>query len=273
MKVLRRYRHVLTVVSVFLLVAGVSVAGAIAAEISKAYKTSQDIPDSSLVSLDPSKSGYVQLANTANGSQLFGVAVKSEDSLLAVDSQGGKVQVATTGSATVLASTLNGPIKVGDLISVSPFDGIGMKSTPGANVIGLALTELNSSTDGVVRKQVTDKSGKTSSIDVGMVRITIGVGSDTSAGNGEELTGLQRFAKSLTGKVISPARIVISIVVAVIAITVLITLIYGAIYGSIISIGRNPLAKNAIFRSLSSVVLMAVITAVLAGAIIFFLLR
>ena len=212
-------------------------------------------------------------ANTSNGKRLIGVAVKSDDSLLAVDATKGKIQVATSGNTTVLVSTLNGPVKVGDQIAVSPFNGIGMKSVAGSEVIGLAQTDLNDSTEGTVTQNVVDKDGKSTSIRVGLVRVTIGVGTDTSAGSGIELNSLQKAAQSITGKVVPTSRVVMSLIIAIIALITLMTLIYGAIYGSIISIGRNPLARFAVFRTLGSVLAMAGLTALLAGIIIFFLLR
>ncbi len=50
----------------------------------------------------------------------------------------------------------------------------------------------------------------------------------------------------------------------------LITLIYASIYGSIVSIGRNPLAKYAVFRTLGSVLGLAALTAAISCLIIFF---
>lgn len=256
-----------------MLVTGLSVAGASSANISKSFSSNQQIPDGSLVSLDSQRSDYVVMANASNAKYLIGVAVKSDESLLAVNSEAGKVQVATSGSTTVLASTLNGPIKVGDQIAVSPFNGIGMKSVAGSHIIGLSQTALNTTTEGTTSQEVTDKDGKKTNIVIGLVKVTIGVGTDTTAGNGIELNTLQKAAQALTGHVVPTSRIIMSIVVAVVALLTLLTLIYGAIYGSIISIGRNPLAKYAVFRTLGSVLAMAILTAVLAGVIIFFLLR
>lgn len=270
---LRGMRLLVTGIGVILLVTSLSVAGASSANISKSYSSREPIANGSLVSLDPKTSDYVIASNTDNGMRLIGVAVKSSESLLAVDSEVGKIQVATSGNATVLVSTLNGPIKVGDQIAVSPFNGIGMKSVAGSHIIGLAQTDLNDSTKGTVSKQVTNKSGKQTNITVGLVRVTIGVGTDTSAGSGHELSTLQKAAQSLTGRVVPTSRIVMSLIIAVIALLALVTLIYGAIYGSIISIGRNPLARYAVFRSLGSVLLMSGVMALLAGVIIFFLLR
>ena len=105
--------------------------GAASANISKSYKSSDQIPNGSLVSLNNQKTDYVIQSNTKNGSKLLGVAVAADESLLAVNPTDGSVQVATSGTAVALVSDLNGSIKVGDQIGVSPFDGIGMKISGG----------------------------------------------------------------------------------------------------------------------------------------------
>jgi hypothetical protein len=254
------------------LIAVCAPAGAASANISHAYHSDITIPNGSIVSIDPSQADFIQAGNTDNGSRLLGVVVASDDSLLAVDPGSGTVQVATSGNANVLVSTLNGNIKVGDQIAVSPFNGIGMKATPGSHVIGLSQTAFNADSDGSTTKQVKDRSGKTSSLHIGFTRISIAIGTASTASS-TEVSGLQKLAKSLTGHTVSTARVVIALVVAVIALAALITLIYASIYGSIISIGRNPLAKYAVFRTLSSVLGMALVTGSIAALTIFFLLR
>jgi len=62
-------------------------------------------------------------------------------------------------------------------------------------------------------------------------------------------------------------------VVGLVALLSLVTLVYASIYGSIVSVGRNPLAKNAIFRTLGSVMVMAIITVTVACVTIYYLLR
>lgn len=248
-------------------------ASASSANISHSYSATQNIPNGSLVSLDPTRSNYVEVANTQNGSQLLGVAVASNDSLLAIDPSTGQVQVATSGTANVLVSTLDGSIKVGDQVSVSPFNGIGMRALPGSHVIGLAQTAFNANTPGSTTQQVTDKSGKSSQIFIGYVRLGISIGTASAPGGDSQLNGLQKLAQSLTGRTVSTARVVVSLVVALVAFLALVTLIYASIYGGIISIGRNPLAKYAIFRSVASVLGMVVLVAIVASTTIFFLLR
>jgi hypothetical protein len=262
-------------VGVALAIMGLAPAGASSANISHSYRTDTTITEGSIVSLDPGHQNYVVPANTDNGEKLLGVAVAGNDSLIAVDPNDnpGAVQVATTGSASALVSNLSGDIKVGDQIGVSPFSGIGMKALPGSRVIGLAQTEFNGSTDGAATKTVKDKDGKTSTVKVGYIQLNIAIGTNATVLEGANINALQRAARSLTGHVVSTERVVISLAVAVVAMLALITLIYASIYGSIVSIGRNPLAKYAVFRTLGSVLALAGLMAVVSITIIFFLLR
>lgn len=245
---------------------------AASANLSHSFHATSTIAVGSLVSSDTTRSDYVVLANTDNGAHLLGVAVKPSDSLLAVDPSNTTVQVATSGVASVLVSTLNGPIKVGDQIAVSPFGGVGMEARPESEVIGVAQSAFNTSSSGARTESVTDKQGQSHSISVGFIRLTIGVGLAPSSAQAAQ-NGLQRFGQSLTGHPVSTVRVVISLVIALAALAALIVLTYSSIYGSIIAVGRNPLAKNSIFRTLSLVLAMSLGLALLAAAAIFFILR
>lgn len=248
-------------------------ASASSANISHSYKTTGRIINGSLVSLDPKRSDYVQLANSGNASRLLGVAVAGNDSLLAVDPTPGAVQVATNGNAAALVSTVSGDIDLGDPIGLSPFNGVGMKAQSGSQIIGLAQTTLNDRTQGVITQTATDKNGKDTEVKVGLVRVNIAIGSTGEGAQSERLSSLQKLAKSITGHEVSTARVLVSLVVVVVSLLALITLIYASIYGSIVSIGRNPLAKYAVFRTLGSVLGMAALTTVVTGVTLFLLLR
>ena len=246
-------------------------AAASSANVSKSYQSTASIPAGSIVSLSQSSQNSIELSNTSNSKRAIGVAVQDDDSLIAVDSGSTTTQVATSGTVTTLVSDVNGSIKVGDQVAISPFDGIGMKSALGERIIGLAQTAFDGTQTGTTTRQVTDKTGATHSIKVGYVQLSVAVGMDDGVNGG--MTGLQRFVRSLTGHQVSTPRIIISLVIAVCTLIALIVLIYSAIYGSIVSIGRNPLAKNAIFRALWHVVWMATITVATALLLMYFLLR
>jgi hypothetical protein len=242
------------------------------ANVSHAYLAEGQISSGYLVSLDPQKTGYVEASNTSNGSSLLGVAVNPKDSLLAVNPSNNSVQIATTGTVTALVSTVNGNISVGDMVSISPFNGIGMKAEPGLNIIGLAQTSLNSKTPGVTKEKVTNKSGKPTTLLVGYVSLTINITTDNQLTNSSNLNGLQKLVKNLTGHVISTFRIIISLIIILVTFLALIIVTYSAIFGSIVSVGRNPLAKHAIFGTLRSVLVMTILVALVAIIMVYLLL-
>jgi hypothetical protein len=262
----------LTGVFLALLVFGLSPTFASSANISHSYRSERPIANGSAVSLDPKKSDYVEPVNIVNGKHVIGVVLDSNDSLLAVDAQAGRVQVATSGTASLLVSTLNGDIEVGDQISVSPFNGIGAKTLPNAYIIGLAQTSLNNRTSGVTKQTVTDNTGHSRQVTLGLIRLSIAIGAPAESGN-QPSSPFQRLVKSVTGRNVSALRAVLSLLVALVTILALIILIYGSIYGSIISIGRNPLARFAVFRTLAGVLLMSLVMASIAGVTVYLLLR
>jgi hypothetical protein len=247
--------------------------GASSANISHSYQSAAAITNGSIVSLDPHRANYVQPSSTDNGSRIIGVAVAGNDSLIAVDTKPGTVQVATTGNVNTLVSTLNGDIHVGDQIAVSPLNGVGMKALPGSRIVGLAQTAFSSNTQGAKAQRITDKKGKSLTVYLGYVRAGIAIGASSSTANGIVLNSLQKTVQSLTGHTVSTPRIAISITVVAIALIALITLTYASIYSSIISVGRNPLAKYAVFRTLGAVLGMALLTTLVAGVAVFLLLR
>jgi hypothetical protein len=269
---LRDLRLLIAGAGVTMLFLGLAPASASSANISHSYHATTSIANGSIVSLEPQRSGYIQLSNITNGARLLGVALADNDSLLAVDPTAGTIQVATSGTVNTLVSTLNGNVDVGDQITVSPFNGIGMKATPGSHVIGLAQTTLTPQSQGATVQQVKNKAGKTSKIFIGYIRLSIATGIDTTAANASS-NSLQKLVQSLTGSTVSTARIVLSLIIAFVAIIALIVLIYASISSSIISIGRNPLAKYAVTRTLGGVLVMALLTAITASITIFFLLK
>jgi hypothetical protein len=105
-------------------------ASAASGSLSHAYQASGQINSGDVVSFVAGKSGYVQAAQAEDGVRVAGVAISDQGSLLAIDPTTGTVQVAVSGSAPTLVSTLNGPIKVGDQVSVSPVGGLAMKADP-----------------------------------------------------------------------------------------------------------------------------------------------
>lgn len=273
MRYMRHLRLFVTVASSLLIVLSLAPVGAASANISHSYQAAESIPNGSIVSLDSRRSGYVDLANTENDSRLLGVVLPSQDSLLAIDPTNSTVQVAITGTVNTLVTNVNGNIRVGDQVSASPFNGIGMEALPGVRIIGIAQTGFNGNSAQATPEQVKDKSGKTQEIKVGYIKLTIAIASGNTSASGSQANFLQKLIKSLTGRTIPTIRIILGILVAFLSLVSLVTLIYTSIYGSIISVGRNPLAKHAIFRTLLFVMIVACLTIAIASVTIYYLLQ
>ena len=62
--------------------------------------------------------------------QLVGVAVLTDNSLLAVNSGANKAQVAVSGQATTIVSDLNGDIAAGDICSYAILPVLGLRRLP-----------------------------------------------------------------------------------------------------------------------------------------------
>jgi hypothetical protein len=269
------YKLLFGSIAIALLAFGLAPAAASSANISHSYLSNTTIPNGSIVSLESDQTNTVEPANSINGDHLLGVALNSNDSLLAINASTtpGTTQVATSGTVNTLVSTINGSINVGDSIGVSPFNGIGIEALPNSRVIGVALTSLSSNSANTITTQVKNKSGQSEPIQLGYIQLNIDISTDTSPQTGPKLSALQKLARSLTGKTIPTARIFLSLGIGIVAIIIIITLIQASIRESLVSIGRNPLAEHAIWRSLLSVMSMVLLTSSVALVAIFFLLH
>jgi len=243
------------------------------ANVSRSFTRSDNVVVGSLVSAAKTPD-TVELANTANADRLIGVVVPISQSL-ADSSTATKAQVAMSGTADVLVSTLNGNVQAGDEIVVSPISGVGMKATAGARAIGISQGDLTTTTSGASTRTVDDGHGHSATVQIGSIPIAIVIGYTAAApaGNPGFLGGLQTFVSTVAGHSVSVLQSVLVFLTTIIAIAALVGLVYGAIRGSIISLGRNPLARASIYQSLARVIVMALFIVVVSLVVIYLTLR
>lgn len=269
--IMSKLKFILPIITALSFSGLIGIASASAPTLSKAYSASTNIAPGSIVRLVPGSHNLIAPANTSNPSGLIGVSESTNNSLLAINPSKTTVQVALGGDVETLVSNISGAITQGSYVAVSPFGGMGMASSPGNNVIGIAEANFNSSTPGAKEQKVTNKAGHSLTIWTGQipVKVDVGVAPDSNS----NINVLQKLARSITGHVIPTGRVVIALVIAMTAFTTLVTLTYSATFSSIISIGRNPLARGAILQGLSSLVLIAMGIGVVASLLIYLLLR
>jgi hypothetical protein len=212
------------VVAGLLLLTGFGIFGsqtsvAATSDLSRSFSSDSKIEPGTLVSILPQKDGYVVGANIENAKQLVGVAVLSDNSLLAVNSGSSKTQVAISGQATTIVSDLNGDIAAGDMIAVTPFTGVGAKAMPGDRVVGVAQASFKGTNDGVKKVQITDKSGKSKQMSIGSIPVVISVGEAAVSGASQSSGGgLTTFASNLVGRPVSLLRVVLCLIIGLAAI-------------------------------------------------------
>lgn len=174
--------------------------------------------------------------------------------LVALGSGSKEAQVVVSGSTPTLVSSLNGNITVGDRITASPIQGVGMRAGTSTEVVGTAESNLND--DIIETKQVKDNNGQMVPVKIGIVAVQVSVAYYTAPQN--KLNDfippfLVNLASIIAGKVISPLRVLIAFFSLLTGFIIAGVLLQAGVRANIISLGRNPLAGKMLRRSLIDV--------------------
>lgn len=245
--------------------------------VSQAYNTKGDVQKGMIVMIDPKDSKNVLPLTNKKDASMQGVAVDSNDTAvsLGLDTKSNQVYVATNGKFQVLVSTQNGPIKKGDIISISALDGIGMKADSAQRVIlGKALSDYDGVHNTIGKAELKSNSGP-KNVAIGYASIDIGISRNPLAAsvNGPPLPAfLKKSGDAIAGKPVSTARLWVSLGVLFLTLFMTGNLLYGGVRNSLISIGRNPLAKKSILKGLIQVVALGLMVFVIGLFAIYLLL-
>jgi hypothetical protein len=225
--------------------------------ISQGYASDDKMVQGTLVSLKDNSSDTVVPANVGNVNNLLGAVINDNSSLLSVSSNiKNQTLVATTGSASVLVSDINGTIKRGDQVTASPINGVGMKATANVRVLGTAQSDFGNGT----KQTYKDKGGQEKSVNISEIPVQINVAYFYKEPEKTVIpSAIQNVANALAGKSVSTVPILISGAIFVVTLVVVMSIIYSMIRSSIISIGRNPMSQSAVYRNviqLSSIVIV-----------------
>jgi hypothetical protein len=234
--------------------------------ISQGYKSSEKISLGSIVSLKSDTADQIVAASVSNVDALLGVVINSQDSSVLINNgQFNQVQIATSGTAKTLVSTINGDISAGDNITASSLIGVGMKATSNTRVIGTAQASLDS-TNGT-KHVYTDEDGIETTVYLGDIPVMINVAYYFKEPDKTLIPQtLQNVANSIAGKQVSALPIILSTAIFIITIIVVVSIIFSMIRNSIISVGRNPMSQSAVYRDL--VQLSALVMVILSASMI-----
>ena len=238
--------------------------------LSQGFTTSDtSLSTGTLVVLRDGAEGVVAKATSDHAQQLVGVI--TDKPLIGLTDGSQQVQVAVSGVTTTLVSDINGDIKIGDKITASPVEGVGMKALASTEIIGTATSNLKDSQ--TTTKSVTDVDGKKTSIHVGAISVQVNV--SYYAAQQDRLsaivpTFLVNVGSSIAGKDLSPLRVLIGFTGLLLGFIVAGIMLQAGVRSGIISLGRNPLAHKFLRRGLVDVMVTSV--AVLLITVVMFYL-
>ena len=196
----------------------------------------------------------VERATSSHAPQLLGVIASSP--LIALGGKEKQAQVVVSGITPTLVSDINGDIKVGDKITASPVQGVGMKADTSTEIIGTAESNLTSSV--IATKDIKDDNGKATSIKIGIIAVQVNVSyyaMPQSKINNLIPPFLVNLASAIAGRQISPMRVLVSFCCLFVGFIVAGIMLQAGVRSGIISLGRNPLAGKVLRRSLIDVLL------------------
>lgn len=254
-----------------LAVAGLVVAGitssalgdSVTQAVAQGYNSSSPLQPGMIVRLDSSNSQTVVPLNLSNIDKMLGVVVSASQASVTLGNTNASNQVFVTnyGRHNVLVSNQNGPIKVGDYITISNISGVGMKADGNESlVLGQAAGLFNGTTGVVGTSTLTNSNGQKTTVNLGSVPVDISITSNPLAVGPKGLpTFLEKVTRFATNKSVSAIRVYLSMFIVLVGIVLTITIIYSGVKNGIISLGRNPLAKKTISGSLVRVVAFGVI--------------
>lgn len=219
-----------------------------------------EIVAGALVSIKGGNPESVALATTNSVDYLAGIADKN--SLVTISKGSQETQVVLSGTATALVSDINGTIKRGDKITISPIAGVGMKAVTSSQVVGTAQSNFIEAATRIV----TDQRGEKHTVHLGHVEIQVDITYYQTAGSNFLPPFIQNVANSIAGRPVSLIRIILCSLLLLLSFTSVIILVYTSVRSAMTSIGRNPLAARAIRKGLLQVGVISLI--VVAGTLL-----
>ena len=253
-------------------------AAAVTQSVTQGYGSDTTLQQGMIVKLEDKDASKVEPLALATITKMQGVVVAPSDAAVTLSNtnSNGQVYVATSGEFDVLVSNQAGTIKNGDYITISSLAGVGMKADSTESIV---LGRATAGFDGISNVQssasLTNTKGQKVSVSIGRIPVNIGIASNPLQQSlNNNLPGfLKKASQQVANKPVSTVRVYISLAILISSAIVAGSMLYGGVRSSITSIGRNPLAKRSIVRSLVQVVLTSIIIFVIGLLAVYLLLK
>ena len=185
-----------------------------------------------VVGLVKGNASQVQALTISGDTSMQGVVVAPNTAAISLSSgsNANQVYVATSGRYSVLVSNENGSINVGDYISVSSLDGIGMKAEDTeATVLGKAAEAFTGGTNVISSATIKKTGGGTATVAIGTIMVDVAITNNPSQGHGiGELPGFLQVASSdIADKPVSAPRVYVSLLILLLTTVISGSLLYS----------------------------------------------
>lgn len=231
------------------------------------YSNDTGLRSGMVVALSPDSTAdkpLVERASLTNANKVVGVTSNTDEHLVTIASGDQQVYVLAGGVTTAYISDLNGLIKKGEAVVLSPIKGVLMRNDSKNPIIGTALEDFPE-TSSETQNIDTDNGSR----DVKVSKLSISLDSGLAAKQDQhEQTSLQKIGKSVIGKDVGELQVIVALIIFLVVMVAEGAIIYGAITSGLTALGRNPLAKRIIKTELFRVLGLAVIVLIVGlGAI------
>jgi hypothetical protein len=192
-------------------------------------------------------------ASQDDGDKIIGVTTTPEKELITIASGDQQVYVQITGEVDAFVSDINGEVKNGDLLTISPILGVLMKADGSSStIIGIALENFDKSA--AETKSINDGSANR---DIKVVKTRLNLdrkAASNQRGNATD-SSLERLGQAITGNHdVNELQVIAALIIFLMVLVAEGSIMYGAVSSSITSLGRNPMARKIILKELSRVV-------------------
>jgi len=247
--------------------------------VTQSYNADASVQLGMIVKLKDKDATTIEPLSLGGIKNMLGVTVAANDAALTLTPQNVKQQqvyVATYGRYTTLVSTQNGPIKSGDYITISSLAGIGMKAGADQSVIlGKSSGSFSglSNVEGTV--DVKDDKGHSAKVAIGRIPVSLEVAHNPLASKATDYVPsfLAKTAVTIAGKPVSAARIYLGAITLLVSALVTGNILYSGVKSGMTAIGRNPLSRKSIIRSLIQTVIAGLIIFVVGVFAVYLLLK
>jgi hypothetical protein len=239
----------------------------ISSGVTHSYNADTTVQDGMIVELKATDTNTVIPLPQGSIQNMLGVVIPSQNATIVLSPENVKQQqvlVGTSGTFNVLVSNQNGRIKSGDYITISAVDGVGMRADDGQQlVLGRAGGDFNGTSNVLGSVQLKDSLGKSVAISLGRIPVQVNISHNPAYQKSVDYVPgfLAKVAVTVANKPVSAARIYLSLSLLLATVLIVGNMLYSGVRSGMNAVGRNPLTKKSIIRSL--------IQTVFAGMIIF----